>query len=772
MKRVSSAVVVRVALRTLMIAAAAGSWASTQIVTATEPSAEPVPTPTPTSTPPVSLLFGPRPINLHLTYEDFLRIQAMPPQPPSEESLSKAHQPEWREERLAQLDWDRRPRNVIFGTGPDLRKNSLGDFDTYRINPDGKIEGQELFDLIRPKELARFKQELLFSGVQGNAAELYKKYLDKSVNQGMAALMFNRILDEEAMRKKLPPHVSDERVGYAMRSILVENAIQSGLVASHVETVGSSFPAETRPQISAPASGVADRCLAEPPKVLAPATRKSPDQDMSLTPHVELYGYLKAVVGTMLDAQGAKSEEFRAKFRQALEKKEQDLRTRLGATLPLNLSQAERDRQINRQVVLGRDGFTKDVLAAVSADYRAEIDGGTLKVKLVGKPVRFNIGWDYATGGLALDRDHLRYAERDVQWPQLVTLAFQVLPATWQEFESQIREKLEPFNSKVVRTVIWRYLVSRKFPNFSWDQMFSVTTDELNRYYNALKESAFKVQDADAAVSEMVVSGLKADAFRTRFFAAYQAKEQEVMNQLMQNPPAAPSPEEQDRLMREQILALRRVLPKQMVDQIVGEFAADIAAGSLKVEFADRVIHRNGADSMPEDNSIPSQQIRTVFNPAFGLMAIFPKSEIKDNCGAHRTIFLRELTPGQSRYVEITDPRVEEVLRQRIQSKVTGLAFRETAHWLLRLNPFSYRFQTCARDVWGCFTTDARELTEVLIPEVLFTGEDGKPVSLGQEGPGRPITSTLGRSELKGKVQEVDLRLLEKVFDIPNAPRR
>ncbi len=104
----------------------------------------------------------------------------------------------------------------------DQRKGE--DLWRYRVNEEGRIEGQDFLSIVWPAGFDAFSRTLKMRGVVGSAARLYEQYLQQLSRQGMGILTLARILDHEAMKRKLKPQVSRSRVNYVLRSILVQNA--------------------------------------------------------------------------------------------------------------------------------------------------------------------------------------------------------------------------------------------------------------------------------------------------------------------------------------------------------------------------------------------------------------------------------------------------------------------------------------------------------------------------------------------------------------------
>jgi hypothetical protein len=523
--------------------------------------------------------------------------------------------PSWRQDRLG---------NVRFSYRRDQRRGEE-QFE-FRINEDGKITGEDLLQLAHPAEQALYEQVMRQEGRTGDLNKLYHDYLQDLTDRALGLLILNRIIDHEAMKRKVAPEVSDNRVYYVLRALLVRNAI--------------------------------DR-------------RLNPDSG-----NAALYAALKETVGA--------------------------------------------------------------------------------------RPVRFNIDWKYRDGGMAMHLEALNNRSTELEWPP-VTLSFMRLPETVQEFEQQLRQKMQPSYRALMRQTVWRVLVQEANPNIMWQSLFAVTTEELSRMYQTLREQAFRVQATSARVSYVAISGPKSAELKARFLAILTQRQTALLNELFgQNPQGAASEAEQTAL-RERIRELRATVPAQALEEARQELAAAIAAGEVRVDLRDGELEHNGIDAMPTDNSVASQQRRMAFNPMFSSMGLFPKLELIDGDGTVRIMFFRSLEPGAVSYLDQNDRRVEQALRAKIQAKLQGRVFRDLAYRLFRENRYESNVSTCSEIDWPCANTEPRHLAEILFPEVLFPG-----ASLGFDGPNRPVANTLGRSELMDRVFEIKLDLFQRVFEIPN----
>jgi hypothetical protein len=162
---------------------------------------------------------------------------------PESRSISE---PIWKDARVAE---------VQFSYRGDQRKNrswtgGQNDFENYEINPEGVITGGEILGLARPMERALY-DALIGSRISDPAerARSYSEYLKRSYDQAVGVLTLNRILDHEAMKRKLLPRTSQERIDYVKRVALVRFAIETGKVATR--TVGDDVVSAVPSQVAA-----------------------------------------------------------------------------------------------------------------------------------------------------------------------------------------------------------------------------------------------------------------------------------------------------------------------------------------------------------------------------------------------------------------------------------------------------------------------------------------------------------------------------------------
>jgi hypothetical protein len=273
--------------------------------------------------------------------------------------------------------------------------------------------------------------------------------------------------------------------------------------------------------------------------------------------------------------------------------------------------------------------------------------------------------------------------------------------------------------------------------------------------------------------------------------------------------------------MRARIVSTRETEVPRIFERVRAEFASDISAGRLRVSLAPRTIRYNGTDDLsgnngraapraetfsskqhcngytpPPDETVQArceaaaqielQQKRVALNPLFAGSGVFPKSEHVDCSRTIRIMLLKDLIELTASHLPINHERVQPLLRMKVQSVKQGLYARELAYELFRNNRLNWRVSTNREPVWPSGTDDPRRMTELMFRETLFPKETicrdltgrsrqaclDSPTGLGMDGPGRPITSTLGRERaIQQRVMEIDMTSLDRAMRIPNDHR-
>ncbi len=737
----------------------------------------------------------PSPVDLHLSYAQIQQILKDPTADTAPMSVTAATHPSWQNETLGHVNFNYFHDQRTNGGGKKGSGDGKSDFDIYKLNENGTIKGQELIDLAHPAEGALFEQVMRSRGKQGDLHGLYKDYLSQLTDQGMALLTLNRILDNEAMKAKLPPEVSDARVSYVLRAILTQNAenLESQLrdfVAAFAKAhnrapvdtdfIADTFPAGTKPTAAQP---IFPRDLVEL------ATKEN--------------FVAKGTIGYVAD--------YDAPIREAVLALQKSNKSHVASDADLLAQFARED--IDKAVASHAISSVNGGYSAVEAIFATSGAGGLpnqtlypwLQQVVGSNSVRFNIDWSFADG-MQAEKEALRSDHSELSWPS-VTLPFQKLSDTWQDFQQQIRDKLQPSHRQILRQTIWQALVQANDPNLNWQAMFSVTTNALSEVYASMKETNFKAQAQDASVANITISGDKAKDFEQAFNLALQARQDQLTQQLLGAAGGASSggaaTDGDGSKLRGQVSDLRKTVPFEVYTSVVTQFAQAIAAGQLHAAFARDQFHFDGITAPAADaTDWRSQEQASVFNPMFAAMQLFPKLESTDNAGIH-FMLLETVADGAVTYVDMHDARVEQLLRQKIMGKTQGLIFRDLVEKLFIANRFETETDTCRQPEWPCIGGGAhdderiRRWTNAIFPETLYPNRSlpsnttrydhaGREIPAGLAScddyrgnatdlamctasqKDKSIPSTLGHPELQDRVLDISLELFSKVFEIPN----
>jgi len=549
--------------------------------------------------------------------------------------------PYWKDERVGRVEFsvkgDRR-RNL---TGRGLRN----EFEYFRLEgaEDGVIPGFLLWSLVQPMDRKVFDQQMKLMGrvTDGDPVQLdrlYREYLAGGLSRGMAAIALNRILDNEAMKRKFDPRVSESRVEYVVRSLVAFHGISGEKVtAAEVRRYAESAGTE------------------------------------------RLYAYLKETVG-------------------------------------------ERD-------------------------------------------VRFNIDWMF-NEGMELEQSSLSSQADASLWKE-TRLEFVKLPATLDEFRTAVRDKLSAQYRPLLRMAVWGELIQEKYPFISFDTLFSVRSTEMKKMYDALGEKSFTVQESVAEIQELIIEGVKAEAYRkgldeklaTTGKALYQKLSEEIQSGALK---------QED--VQSRLTEARRIELQRIFSELGSEFSSEMSSGEVVIRVVTKKFSSKDETNAPvlggETDPLTAREAQErsiALNPFFGASGVFPKQQIPSSEGQQVIIFLQELTMMDKEVLPITDPKVDRVLRGRLQSKVQGKVFRELAYRLFKDNPVMLSVSTCSDSLWPCTDVDAETLATSLFPEQLYPGAE-----LGNYGPAHPIKNTLLEPQLMDRVMSISIEALQTVFSIPN----
>ncbi len=379
-------------------------------------------------------------------------------------------------------------------------------------------------------------------------------------------------------------------------------------------------------------------------------------------------------------------------------------------------TRSEQELDAQGKPLIGLDGKPrmKKVLLERVSTYPMVTQYEWLKRTVGENPVRFNIDWTFTEDGIGRDFDQtLRLQKRD-GWPVL-QFNFERLPATWQEFHDELNrqamEKLEPHYLLMKRSAVFWTIARRMFPHLDVQTLAAMTESEFKRQYESMRDTTFKVVPMTSTFLELQLQGPKAPEFLGRLRQLLSERERDLLAQLR----SAQTEEERARL-RAQIGEWRKSVPRQVIEQVSQEFEVAIAKGELRLESMSRKLEHNGMDPMPQDGSVESQIKLVAFNSMMLAAKILPLSQVTGPDRVIHLIFPQELTGGQPTYLPISDSRVVDVLRNRIQNEVTAKALKQVVLRLFHENRFVPQVSLCHTSDWPCLDTNPRTLAEAMFP--------------------------------------------------------
>ncbi|MGK5089246.1 hypothetical protein WDW86_16980 [Bdellovibrionota bacterium FG-2] len=163
--------------------------------------------------------------------------------------------------------------------GKDTTGSNSGQDPTFILENEELIFGKDLLKLPLPMSKADFEQAMKDRKMEPDP-KLYDQYRENHLQQSMAALNVSRALDHEALKRKLPAHVSNKRVEYVVRSLLIRNAVdQKKVLTQKIPLLDSNGAPLTD------AKGI-------------PLTRNAPQENMAKYSDADLYAWLQELVAT------------------------------------------------------------------------------------------------------------------------------------------------------------------------------------------------------------------------------------------------------------------------------------------------------------------------------------------------------------------------------------------------------------------------------------------------------------------------------------------
>jgi hypothetical protein len=381
------------------------------------------------------------------------------------------------------------------------------------------------------------------------------------------------------------------------------------------------------------------------------------------------------------------------------------------------------------------------------------------------RDVRFNIDWQFREG-MEMEQESLSRGADASLWRE-TRLEFSKLPAELEEFKELVREKLNAQYRPTLRMAVWGELIRERYPFLSFESLFSIRSTELQKMYEALGEKTFTVQESSSEIFELIVEGPRAAEFKKALDEKLNSTAKEIYQKL--------SAEIQAGTLKQEDVPARLTLArtrdqKTVLEEVRAQFSEAMAANELTVRLVEKSFSSKDEVKPPlsggEADPIAareSQERSVALNPFFGASGVFPRQQIASGDSSLVFIFLKELRMEDKSVLPISDPKVDRVLRARLQSKIQGKVFRELAYRLFKENRLEAGAATCMDTLWPCTALDPETLATSLFPEQLYPG-----ASLGNYGPQNPIESTLNEPQLMDRVMTISVDALQTVFSLPN----
>ena len=304
------------------------------------------------------------------------------------------------------------------------------------------------------------------------------------------------------------------------------------------------------------------------------------------------------------------------------------------------------------------------------------------------------------------------------------------------------------------------------------DDNWKITVQDMERLYEAM--------EVKASAHHVIVSGPKSDEFTAKFISLLKEKEKQLTKEITEWAKSLPKTAENQKLIKARVLEVRNSVPQEVLTQTKAEFIEAEKAKELSVRVEELSFSRNGKQDFPCGMS--GEQFKVMLNPMFG-MQLLPVQEFKNQptvCAGttvsvehektdeKRLVILKEQVPAKVALVDLANTSAEDVakfVRAKMDERLVAKGFRDLAYDLFKRNSVHLVTSTCEDPNWPCADLDPVHLTEVLFPERLYPG---KTLSNLLSMRTKKVTSTLKHPELFDRVIDIQLKLFENVFKLPN----
>jgi hypothetical protein len=723
----------------------------------------------------------------------------------------------------------------------------------YSINESGIIRGEDFLTQAAPDSMAAMIYEQTLSthpeaiDRTKSASELRREYRKKLEDRGMAMLILNRILDHEAMKRKLEPEVSDARVSYVLRSVLIQYGMNVEKLATltrpldETSLAGQVLEKDTcgRTEDTQLAESVASRTDAEMFAWLKsgaadevvytaiqtdlsralPSLRESEIVNIVAQLKVArvadlVHGQPDSAILTWMDSpayRDALDLAIRAELtrdRDYNDLTENELKSILVRTKTAEIPRSgqflmswEANAWINK-----KSGYRDMLKAAINADLkRAHTPISSLDIQRIRDRMTLTFEVDWSSGanlGLATELEAI-HGGKDLGWPQnnkdrmevdagncriyragaeqTVKMVFRgaQFPNSVEEMRTAIRNQLQQTYRPYLRLATWRGLVMQAHPLATWEQMFGVTSDQMDRMYESLKGDLIKDYHNTGTLTEVRAQGSQADAFKARYLELLNQGETAHRAEFNPADDSGLETEEGRKQWMMKMAAIRHEIQTNAYTAATVEFADAIRAGRLTVSTLERKLERSASEPIVRGLldevftgklgeilfpvSFADQEVSSVLDIQFFTSRLVPRLAGMEGGKRHVIMTMTDLKVDPV-YTPKSDPLVDQILTARVSARLQGRIFRRLAYDLFRLNPFKMTRDFCEDSNWPCSVAGdpavgPRAMAEALFPETLYPG-----MALGNGS----ATTTLRDDALFDRVQEISISDLERVFMIPN----
>lgn len=148
----------------------------------------------------------------------------------AEELPVKFLEPTWKNDLLWKINFSKDGDQRTKDTGEKLKYNLL----KFQIPGGSEISGAQFLQLAPAMDYESFERTVLKKNPKEKITRSTRDEIGRLSSTALPLLVMSRILDNEAMKMKISPDVSAIRVNYVARAILLQNAIDVGVIKSKI----------------------------------------------------------------------------------------------------------------------------------------------------------------------------------------------------------------------------------------------------------------------------------------------------------------------------------------------------------------------------------------------------------------------------------------------------------------------------------------------------------------------------------------------------------